>query len=282
MASLALLIVLQLVPMPSFVWNMLPGHAGLLDPSYPASLRTQWRPLTLTPDETASALLYLLPSAAALALAGSLSAPERRELLFLIPLMAIISGLLGLVQLVSRSESMFIYGVVDVTSTLGVFSNRNHQALLLATALPTLALVPGSRRMPLIVTLLLIALIAIFLVASAITTGSRFGLFLAVLGKLALVGLLIMRLAGQGRRRIVPSAWLIAIGVLFIMVLLAVVIASQNALSVQRLLVADQPELRWKLIPLIAEIGRLYFPFGSGLLTHLGNGDIFLLKFKFG
>ena len=67
----ALLIGLQLAPLPPEIWAELPGRATVAEVSAVMGLGDAWRPLSLAPDRSINALLSLTVPAAALLLSPS-------------------------------------------------------------------------------------------------------------------------------------------------------------------------------------------------------------------
>lgn len=203
-AAVLLLPLLQLVPLPPVVWHMLPGRdvAAGID----AALGTDpWRPLTLDVEGTVRAVLTLLPACILFAACLRLPNAERRNLLLVIGGFALLSALLGIVQLASGGL-MTPYASAHSGYPIGLFVNRNHQAVLLLLSMPTIAAVaaarakrPGSRVPFLVGTLALLVILAIVIVA----TTSRMALVLLPLALAA--ALLILFLRQSFSRAALPS-----------------------------------------------------------------------------
>ncbi|MGE3396609.1 MAG: O-antigen ligase family protein, partial [Sphingomonas sp.] len=145
-----------------------------------------WRPISLTPDLTLASLVGLVVPAAALV--GFAAVPEERTYALLPVLLGIagVSAVLGVAQVLSgESSPLYFYSITNNGSAVGLFSNRNHQAVLLAMSFPLLVLwirqpahQPGQRTLRLWVA----GAAAVFLVPAVAMTGSRAGLLLAVVG----------------------------------------------------------------------------------------------------
>jgi O-antigen ligase len=178
------LLVLQLLPLPPGLWAALPGHEPYATIAE-VSRSVVWRPLSLEPDRTVNALEALLVPAAAALAAWFLDRRGRIRLLQALVAVACLSALLGLAQLGAGGDALHLYRQTTENAPVGLLANRNHQAALLACALPCTAALAAMRlgegadhRPVLLVTLAVISL----LLAMLVTTGSRMGLVLGLAG----------------------------------------------------------------------------------------------------
>ncbi len=184
-----LLLLLQLVPLPSGLWASLPGHDVYARIAQEAGA-AGWRPFSLTPDLTLNALFALLPATAAALGALYLDARGRRRLAEGIVVTACISGVFGLAQLAAGDAAFHLYRESSSNSAVGLFANRNHQAALLACALPLTGAIAGLRlrgRGDGRVFAVIALAVATLLLLSLVATGSRMGLVLGALGILGAV-----------------------------------------------------------------------------------------------
>ena len=182
----------------------------------------------------------------------------------------LLSGLIGLLQVVGAQEGpLYFYNVTNNGSAVGLFSNRNHQAMFLACLFPMLSVFAFAglqtveqwrfRRWISIAAGLVI--IPLLLVA-----GSRAGLLIGLFG-LATVPLLYRKPlfahpAKRKGRRIKTAYLFVAFGVVAIG-LLTVLFARAKAF--ERLIAPDQlQDLRLSVWGPIAQMSWKYFPFGSG------------------
>ncbi len=133
-----LLLLAQLVPLPPGLWARIPGHA-----LYFAIARETgslgWRPLTLSPDLTLNAIAGLLPATALGLLALMLDLRGRILAAHWLVGIACVSAVLGLVQLASGGTAFHLFRTSSIDSAVGLFANRNHQAVLMACSLPVVA-----------------------------------------------------------------------------------------------------------------------------------------------
>jgi O-antigen ligase len=267
LGAFALVMLLQLVPLPPGLWASLPGHGRYLDTAAGSAGAALWRPLSLTPDMTINSLITLAFPLAGLLAYAAMQAEQRARLLHVILLAACASALFGIVQVTGNPRGpAFLYNITHEGSSVGFFANRNHQAALLATAFPMLRVWtllphpdPSYRRMRVWVALG----IAVLLVPLLLITGSRAGILLAVVGWLAAY-LLTPRRSRSRRGR-----WAAARTALFFAIpvgLTAAVVLLGRALSIERLTSLSYlaTETRFEYTPITLAIARDFFPFGTG------------------
>lgn len=209
---------LQLIPLPPILWHALPGRSGARE--LDALLGwTMWRPLTLDVEGTIRAILVLIPGAVAFIGFLRLSPPDRLKMLYLIPAFALLSGLLGIIQAASGGGfTPFASGHAGYP--IGLFVNRNHQAVAMLGAMPVTAALAALRirsgRAPGMTIAIALSALAIFAVVVLATT-SRMGLVL--LAPTLLAALAIMFVGQSLGRRTLPA--LLIVAALFITIWLA-------------------------------------------------------------
>lgn len=272
MAACVALVAAQLVPLPYGLWASLPGHGFYASYAESLGLAPVWRPMSLTPDLTLNTLLSLLVPIAALAIA--LSLPHERRHLLVLPLLGVIvaAAVLGMLQLAGgESSPLRLYSITNRSSMVGVFANRNHHAVMLATGLPLLGIIAAvsreHRRWSRIAPVVCL-LTGVVLILSLLLIGSRAGLLLGALGTVLGLGLHSAMTnaarapsarAGIGRRLLIPGA---LVTVPAAAVWLA--IASGRAPAVERLVATRGDELRADLLQPMLEMLRTFMPLGSG------------------
>ncbi|HWL48174.1 MAG TPA: O-antigen ligase family protein [Sphingomonadaceae bacterium] len=268
MAALALLILIQLMPLPPALWTMLPGRGFFVDAAGAAGVAQPWRPLNLTPDLGWNSLLALVPPTAALIGAAALTRDERLGLLPVLIGLALFSALWGIAQISAGPNSpLYTYEITNRALPVGMFANRNHQAALLAMTLPMLALWGRLRasgwRYGIAVTL------GIMLLPLILVTGSRAGLGLALLG--LLFGYLLLYAPSRSGRTAVRRAFdarsrvAALLPVLLAALVVALTIMLARAAALQRLLdVKLGGDTRLELFRPLLRIAIDYMPFGSG------------------
>ena len=267
LAALALLIALQLVPLPPAIWTTLPGHGRFAVIADLVGKPQPWRPITLSPDDTFNSLLALLPALVVLIGLAGLGKRERESLVLVPVVIAVASAVLAVGQLGGGNDSpLQLYRLSNLGGANGFFANRNHEATLLALALPCLAVWAGRALDPATTQRrAMIALaIAILLAPMILVTGSRAGVVTGAAGFVLAVLLLV---PARARLAPTPRARLIVIAAIVAPILLAgIVLVLGRAVAVDRLLSQSvtQGEQRLDMAPIVIGLVREYFPFGIG------------------
>lgn len=271
----------HLLPLPPQIWQALPGREIVVSIDRAAGIEQQWRPLTLDPNGTQNALWALMVPAASMTLALRVEGTQRFWLLTFLLGAVVASACLAAFQGVSDpSGPAYLYQVTNNGSLVGLFANRNHQALLLAMAFPMLALWLSlfTKRFAKAVdrravgAMLVTLAIAGMLLLLILVTGSRAGVFLGLLGLLAagLIGVHARRTNGAGLRfkQAGPnwSRWLQLSLILCAALLIGLAVALDRDLAFDRLANRSTvDEMRFLLLPTVFSMIRLYGLLGSGL-----------------
>lgn len=266
LAALAAVMAAQLIPLPPELWTALPGHGQFESSAAAAGLEQPWRPISLTPDRTLGSLVSLsVPIAVLLGLA-SLSVEQTRRLLpYLIGATAI-SALLGLAQIAGGSQRvMYLFDISNFGSPVGLFSNRNHQALFLVIVWPMLALwasLPGKDGLMGAKRWIALA-IAIFMMPLILATGSRAGLGFGIVA--IVIAVFVWRqgraaiLGGMFGRLLLPLGLVSGLAVVFLTIFLS---RDETIKRVFGFSFSD--EVRFQVFPLLVGIVEDFFPVGSG------------------
>lgn len=131
-----LVALVQLMPLPASWWSALAGRGVYAEPLAAIGATTAgYRPLSLSPQATAPALLAGIPIGAAFLLAYQASLGQVRVLMRLVVGVAFAQVLLGLLQIAGGEFSPFYFGVQSFGVPVGTFANRNHFANYIAMAL---------------------------------------------------------------------------------------------------------------------------------------------------
>jgi O-antigen ligase len=267
LGALAAVMTVQLIPLPPELWMALPGHGQFAASAQVAGLAQPWRPISLTPDLTLDSIVSLSVPLAALIGFASLPPERTRSLLLYLVAGAILSAVVGLAQLAGGGRGpLYLYKVTNFGTPVGLFSNRNHQAVLLAMAWPMLA-VWASRRSegfagqarPFIA-----MAVGLLFVPMTLATGSRAGLALGIAGIIAAV--FIWRrgesgLRGLGRRKALLAAGAMA---MVISVAGAAVMFSRDQALERAGATSLTDEARIVSLPTIGRILQDFFPLGTG------------------
>jgi len=263
---LLLLPLLHLIPLPPAVWTALPGRAVAVDVYHAMGMPLPWHALSLTPQHSWSAFFFLLAPLSACLLAITLPAAQLRQVLSAVLLLALLSGLLGCMQLVGLS--FYPYAITNEGSAVGLFANRNHAALLLACLLPLLALYvrTTSRRRRNLHFIRVMALGGgVLVIPMILMTGSRAGLICAALA--IPMALWIYGRDSSGSDTDNRTMKLVSVFALLAALCLgALFFFHSRAPALARLYeMSADTDLRWRVAPAIWRAAHDYFPWGSGI-----------------
>lgn len=257
-----LLALVQLVPLPFPVWSSLPGRSFFVQAAGNSAV---WRPLSIVPGATINAAFSMLVPFTVWTLMRRLEPADWDRMPALLLSLVGASMFVGVVQFSGGGfDNPFINETPDMIS--GLFANRNHFALFLATGL---ALTPlwivqhrsgWAWRWPVgggVIVMLLLMILA---------SGSRAGMILGGLGLAA--GCVVSfphwhaRFGSWGRMRIGVGATL---AVTLLAGVLLASIQGDRARSVTRAMSLQVGEdMRVRAAPVVFDMARTYFPFGAG------------------
>ncbi|MBU1823957.1 MAG: O-antigen ligase family protein [Alphaproteobacteria bacterium] len=264
------LVALHVVPLPPGVWSGLPGRQIAVDVYRVAGLPLPWLPLSMSPAGAWNALFSLFLPLGVLVLALAATGGEQVRAMRLFLILGLISGFIGLLQILgSQQGALYFYDITNRGSAVGLFANRNHQAVLLASLFPLLAmhvsLIDNSQGRLQLHWIVSIAAAA-FIAPLILVTGSRNGLLLGVAGLVLAFWVFdrkVSRSAPKESARLARYAPWAVIGGLLLLSLTTVLLSRGQAF--QRLVNLDaSQDLRFKALPTIWEITRDVFPWGSG------------------
>lgn len=270
-AAVMLLTALHLIPLPPSLWASLPGREVIADAFAAIGKSIPWLPLSMAPLATWNALFALLGPFAALLFALALPDRDQPMMLKIILAMGIFSGFVGLLQIIGPMNGPFyFYRITNYGTAVGLFANRNHQAIFLATLFPLLAafaaMADGPKDRIRLQRVLAISTGA-FLVPLLLVTGSRTGLLLGFVGLLSCFWIYrpaaVVRTGTPDAARRRRLFFLLA-GGLALLVLMTLLAA--RASSFQRLVELDAAQdMRFRAFPVIWDLVLRYFPLGSGI-----------------
>lgn len=262
-----LLLLVQLIPIPPDWWAGMPGH-GIYSAVAQQTETVGWRPWSLSPDLTLNALAALLPATAIALLTLALDFRGRLALARLIVGIACFSAVLGMLQFAGGGSSLHLFRTTSENSAVGLFANRNHQAVLMACALPILAALASIRLrqedVPRPQIGLALAAGALLLMGVA-ATGSRMGLLLGLAGLVAAIAIILVTVpkGSFDVRRAALATAVLAAGA--IVLPLSMLLARSGA--AQRLAAAPVDETRLAALGPMLRAARTFFPFGAGFGT---------------
>ncbi|WP_194953325.1 O-antigen ligase family protein [Sphingopyxis solisilvae] len=270
--GILLLAIAHVVPLPPTLWSALPGRQIVVQAFEVAGMPLPWLPLSMSPAAAWNALFSLMLPLAALILALAANPDDRLRALKWVMVIGLVSGFIGLLQILGPPRGpLYFYKVTNTGAAVGFFANRNHQAILMASLFPLLAmyatLADNSRGRLQFHRGIAIAA-AMFITPMILVTGSRNGLMLGVIGLVLAIwvyGRGAEKLSGKPAtarwRRWAPYG---VVAMLVGLSLLTVVAA--RGVAFQRLVSLDaSQDLRLKALPTVVQIARDTFPWGSGL-----------------
>jgi O-antigen ligase len=194
--GLVLLIpVAQLIPLPPAIWHALPGRQSEISALALIDQANRWMPFTLAPASTFASLLAILSELSVFLSLAQIDRSARRMVCWVIAGVAIISIMLGSLQMSSAGGFTWsIYNDPYSGWLLGFQANRNAETDILQVgvmALAALIAALGQQRDHLSAANLgILVLVMILLALGAVLTGSRTGIALLPLTYLFVVWIL--------------------------------------------------------------------------------------------
>ncbi|WP_158637259.1 O-antigen ligase family protein [Arenimonas daejeonensis] len=254
---------LQLLPVPEFLWLSTPAREALAPQLAAAGVEPAQR-LGLVPLATERAALWLLPAVAMFLSTLQFDSEQRRRLLLLFVAIAVLSVVLGIAQLAGGKDSVLrFYTITNPTEAVGFFANRNHLASLLAMALPFTVLGAvrwqqkreGQGATAALGVVAGIGIAALLILGIALAR-SRAGLLLGMVGLLLSLPLVLSMRRRRGTRRVLA----VAIG-------MGLVLSIQFALLgiLQRLEKDPFDDARFKYAGVVVQLAGEHAPLGTGL-----------------
>ena len=129
---IAILPLVQLVPLPPAIWQTLPQRDEIRRLFELTGTPPPWLPLSVAPNATWLSALSLLPPMTVFIGVLQLSYRERRELSIVVVIVGIASAIIGLLQVAhGPSSSLRFFEFTNQNEGVGFFANRNHFAALL-------------------------------------------------------------------------------------------------------------------------------------------------------
>lgn len=199
----AALFIFQLIPLPAFVWTVLPGRKMVADGFTALGTPLPWLSLSLAPERTLYSALSLLTPFAMILMLGAFRRMVAEAAILALLLAVILSVLVGVAQ-VSGTHALYFYAYTNENSAVGFFANSNHFGTLMCVTMPLVTgLVSQWRRGPsaktssrlvsaaVLLAVMLMTLLGITMTKSVAAT---------LLGLLALSGSAVITLAGLSNR----------------------------------------------------------------------------------
>lgn len=267
MTAAGSLTALHLLPLPPGLWHALPQRDLIAAIDSAVGNQELWRPLSIAPPQTWNALLSLLVPATIALLMVRLTDTERRWLVFVFLALAAISIVVGVLQVSGGAASPFyVYRIHNEGAAIGLFANRNHHAVFLASCLPLLAFVANRQdadqsptRMVRTVALGFGAVIVLMLVL----IGSRAGVLAGLVGLAS-----VLLIAQPDPRNTSRRAMILGAGLVGVAAIVAISVFASRAESLYRLLGSDDiAEGRVETFAPLVELAKDQILVGTGLGT---------------
>lgn len=273
--AIALVPLLQLVPLPPGVWTALPHRDAVTAAFELIGRDLPWVPLSVSPGATWLSALSLLPPLAVFLGTLSLDHRERRRLSLIVLASGLLGVLVGLMQVAQGpSSALRFFEFTNPTEAVGFFANRNHFAALLyslallaaAWAVDASFAFSAARRRkndPAGPFARLVAALSalVILVAAAVMARSRAGLTLTIVSLLGAFALGVADRRGASELR--PSR--IILGATALAVIFAAQFGAYRALD--RFASDPLTDARLTFARVTIDAAKAYMPFGSGLGT---------------
>lgn len=186
--SIVTLAVVHLLPLPPSLWQSLPGREPIVKLDSVMGYAENWRPISMSPELTRNSLWAIMAPLACFLLAIQLDFAQLIRILIIVVFFSLASGVLAIVQLTEGAgSSIYLYRVSNFGAAVGLFANRNHQALLMVLMLPIsvflLVIKSGALRLNRLPKSSLVAQfiklsVTVFLFVLVASTGSRSGIVL--------------------------------------------------------------------------------------------------------
>lgn len=266
LGAAAALLVFEMIPLPPFLWQLLPGRTMAAEGYRLLGGSPPWQPISLSPDSTLATLTSLIPAAAMLVLIFASSGYGRLYSIYVLVGIAVVSILLGLFQKMQGPDSQYyIYEITNRGGVVGFFANRNHLATLLLSAIPFIGAVAISpkrdakRDESKVGRLMVTGCIAMFVVVGVLVVRSSAGWLLL---PPALFGAVAVYLRGESGK--VPRPVLQIGAVLAVACVIASIVAPIKMNDLGNKLSGMDPHMRNLSIRTTAAASLHYLPFGSG------------------
>ena len=282
--ALVALPLLQLLPLPGWLWTLLPHREISAESFTLVGLSVPWMPISVSPDATWLSAISLLPPLALFVCTLMLGYRDRRWLSFVILAVGVISVFFGLLQVAQGpSSTLRFFKFTNLTEAVGFFANRNHFAslvyvlVILASAWAVnagAAAEAAFRRKEFDSASTLAAfgcltLLVVLLAAEAMAR-SRAGIGLTMVALLGAFALGASERRGRKEDSVMPRVLSGAIA-------LAVVLIVQFALYriLERFEADPLQEARLTFIPNTLQAAKAYLPLGSGVGSFLSVYHLF-------
>jgi O-antigen ligase len=258
-------VVLQNVPVPFSIWANLAGRQLVVDSFAAIEAMPKFMAFSLSPIETSSAAIALIPALAGYFAVLSVKTEDLGKLVLAILGCAFVGLIIGLAQKsLGPSSGLYFYGASEAKVATGTFGNRNFFAAQLFLSIPFAAAFASSfgqkqQIRPWVVAIFALIYV-VLLVAGLAAVGSRAGLILAMVSVLLSVTYVFRIAAAKSASR---TRWS-----LYALLICFAVMVQLGMVGVMRVVNTDPMEdYRGDIYTVALEAAKSYFPAGSGFGT---------------
>ena len=139
--------ILYLIPLPPSLWGSLGGREIITQGFELLETPLPWLPLSVTPEKTFFSLFDFLPTLAIILMMGTVvNGQEFSRALWTLGGFVIMSAMLGLLQVSGSFPNLYFYEITNLKSAVGVFSNANHYGILLLICIPLTVFLADHHR----------------------------------------------------------------------------------------------------------------------------------------
>lgn len=264
---------LQLIPLPWSIWTELPGRAAIAKIDTLLGLTGSARPLSLEPAKTWNTFFALFVPFAAIVLFAIQAERYRRKSLIALAGVALASAAIGYLQAIGL-KALHFYAITHDNHPVGLFANKNHQAVFLAWLLMTIAffatwIEPTSRKAKAHTATVLGMMLVIF--PLILLSGSRAGLLTSFPALLISLWLLsrapVFQPSAKKQKKAKQTRIVfVSIGIVVLFAgIFSVLALSDRQAALSRLFETDPAdEMRWIVLPLIWKMTSDFFVTGIG------------------
>lgn len=267
LGAAALLVALQLVPLPPAIWTELPGRAIFTEVAVLTGTEQSWRPLSISPSGTTNALASLIVPATVLLLAANLTREQHWRIAMFLLGLVLAGAVLGVLQFSGANFNNPLINTVT-GAVAGNFANRNHFAAFLGIGC-VLALTWAFRDEAVLWKVGAAFGSLLIFILLILATGSRSGVIVGLAG-IVLTFLAFRRRAAHTFKtiphKIAVPVFIVGIAIVTGAIWLSV--GLNRAASVDRATMLEgAADLRSQIWPTVLDMIQRYFPAGTGFGT---------------
>lgn len=269
LATLAAIMVFQLLPLPAEWWAKIPGRQDVSALSDMLRIAPM-RPPSLVPWRTLNSLVNISVLLAGLLVFAVARGRCVEFSVAAIIILSLINAILGVLQILPGfNDFLYWYEYTNNGSPVGLFANRNHSAVFSAISMIIISAAIVSRgsvyKISGVTLALWMSYALVFLVA--LVNGSRAGLIATAVALAATAAIITLASQDEGRTKTAKGASKTAL-LLFgtVAVLIGSVFLAADRLPGFNRFINNDPlgDLRFVITPTLLQMAKDYLPLGSG------------------